>query len=294
MSAITVVPPGQGREGLPDVTSAQLRKAARARQRREWIGLGLFVVGLIALLALPSLVPLKPNRVDLDAILLRPSRTHLLGTDENGRDALARLLVGARATLGIGVAATLVAVTLGALLGALAGYYGEVVDAVLMRAVDFALAFPSLFAILLFTSFVTVGPVQLVLLIGLTGWMAVARLIRGNVRELLNAPYVEAARATGASGGRIILRHLLPNTGGVLFVATLVQLNRSILAEATISFLGLGIQPPAPTWGNLLIGAQDFLYTAPWLAIAPGVAITLTLLTIYRLGMDRTRSSGMG
>ncbi|MDQ6833410.1 MAG: ABC transporter permease, partial [Chloroflexota bacterium] len=249
-------------------------------------------VGLIALLALPSLVPLEPNRVDLDAVLLPPSRAHPLGTDENGRDALARLLVGARATLGIGVAATLVAVTLGTLLGALAGYYGGAVDAVLMRAVDFALAFPSLFAILLFTSFITAGPVQLVLLIGLTGWMPVARLVRGNVRELINAPYVEAAHAVGASGGRVILRHLLPNTGGVLFVATLVQLNRSILAEATISFLGLGIQPPAPTWGNLLIGAQDFLYTAPWLAIAPGLAITLALLTIYRLGMDRTGGTG--
>jgi len=288
MSAVTVVPLEEDRAALPDATSARLRTAARARQRRGWIGLGLFVVGLIALLALPSLVPLKPNRVDLDTILLRPSRAHLLGTDENGRDALARLLVGARATLGIGVAATLVAVTLGTLLGAIAGYYGGVVDAVLMRAVDFALAFPSLFAILLFTAFVTVGPVQLVLLIGLTGWMPVARLVRGNVRELINAPYVEAAHAVGASGSRVILRHLLPNTGGVLFVATLVQLNRSILAEATISFLGLGIQPPAPTWGNLLIGAQDFLYTAPWLAIAPGLAITLTLLIIYRLGMDRT------
>jgi len=111
--------------------------------------------------------------------------------------------------------------------------------------------------------------------------------VRGEIRALLHRPYVEAARALGAGGGLIVRRHVVPNAGGVLFVAALVQLNRAILAEATISFLGLGIQPPEPTWGNLLIGAQDALYTAPWLAVAPGVAITLTLLAVYALGMAR-------
>ncbi len=239
------------------------------------------------LLLLPSLLPLDPYRVDLDAILQAPSPGHPLGTDENGRDALARLLVGARNTLIIGTGGALVAVVTGALLGALAGYLAGKMDALLMRVVDFCLAFPSLFAILLFTSLFPAGPVQLVLLIGLTGWMTVCRIVRGDIREVLAMEYVEAAHALGAGGWRIMLHHLLPNTGGVLFVAALVQLNRSVLAEATISFLGLGIQPPEPTWGNLLIGAQDYLYSAPWLAVAPGLSITLMLLATYRLGIGR-------
>jgi len=251
--------------------------------RGIWLVAALFAL----LLLVPAIARPDPERIDLDAILRAPSPTHPLGTDENGRDALARLLIGARATLGIGAGGAALAVALGALVGALAGYRGGIVDTALMRAVDIALALPSLFAILLFTALVRPGVLQLIVLIGLTGWMAVARLTRGSIRDLLGAPFVEAARVNGATGARIILRHLLPNTGGVLFVAALVQLSRAILVEATISFLGLGIQPPAPTWGNLLIGAQDYLYGAPWLAIAPGLAITLTLLAIYSLGMGR-------
>lgn len=263
------------------------RARVGARRGRAPAGAWVLAGALGLLLTLPNVAPLEPYRIDLDAILLGPSPAHPLGTDENGRDLLARLLLGARATLGIGLGGAALAVALGTALGAVAGYRGGGVDAILMRLVDFALALPSLFAILLFTALVRAGPGQLVVLIGLTGWMGVARLTRGGIRDLLNAPYVEAARASGATAGRVVLRHLLPNMGGVLFVAALVQLSRAILAEATISFLGLGIQPPEPTWGNLLIGAQDYLYTAPWLAIAPGLAITLTLLAIYSLGMGR-------
>jgi peptide/nickel transport system permease protein len=129
----------------------------------------------------------------------------------------------------------------------------------------------------------------LVLLIGLTGWMPVARLTRGSVREILQAPFVESALALGAGGWRIMVRHCLPNTLGVLFVVTLIQVNRAILAETTISFLGLGIKPPTPSWGNLLMDAQNQLWTAPWLGLAPGLAITLTLLAVYSLGADRAR-----
>ncbi|MBV9359565.1 MAG: ABC transporter permease [Chloroflexi bacterium] len=213
--------------------------------------------------------------------------THPLGTDENGRDSLARLVVGARATLGIGFGGAALAVVIGVLLGVSAGYVGGPWDAAVMRSVDFALAFPSLFAILLFTALFAAGPWQLIVLIGITGWVAVARLVRGSVRELRGAPYVEAAQALGAGRVRLVRRHLLPNIAGVLFVASLLQLNRAIVTEPTISFLGMGIQPPAPTWGNLLIGAQNYLYSAPWLAIAPGLAITLTLLAVYGLGMSR-------
>lgn len=163
-----------------------------------------------------------------------------------------------------------------------------------MRFVDFSLAFPSLFAILIFSAIFEAGPVQLIAIIGLTGWMTVARLIRGEVRGILNQPFVEAAHTLGAGNMRVVFRHILPNTGGILFVAALAQFSRSIIAEATVSFLGFGVQPPTPTWGNLLIGAQDYVYIAPWLAIAPGIAISLTLLAVYSLGMGASISPRAG
>jgi peptide/nickel transport system permease protein len=262
-----------------------------AIRRRLGSGWGRAVLGgLFLLLALPSLLPLDPYRVDLDGLLKPPSLTHWLGTDDTGRDLLARLVLGGRATLGIALAATLIALALGTLAGALAGYRGGVADAVLMRLVDFGLAFPSLFAILLVASVVSPGPVSLLAVIGVTSWMATARLVRAAVRQLSGAAYTEAARSLGASGGRVIWRHHLPNLAGVLVVVGLVQFSRSILAEATVSFLGFGVQPPAPTWGNLLMGAQTSVFTAPWLAIAPGVAITLTLVALASLGLGTAPS----
>ena len=240
-------------------------------------------VGALALLA-PLLLGNRPFAIDLGLILEPPSLAHPLGTDENGRDVLARLVWGTRATFGIGLGGAALSVILGVACGAIAGYRGGWIDSVLMRVVDFALAFPSLFVILLFSAVFNTGVVQIVVLIGLTGWMTVARLTRGVFRELVTSPFVEAAHAAGASGPRVVVRHLLPNTTGVLIVASLAQLNRAIVTEATISFLGMGVKPPEPTWGNLLIGAQNYLWTAPWLAIAPGVAITTTLLVIFTLG----------
>jgi peptide/nickel transport system permease protein len=260
--------------GFPDI-----RRRLGSRWGRTVLG------GVLLLLALPSLLPLDPYRVDLEAILIAPDATHWLGTDETGRDLLARLLLGARATLGIALGATLVAMVLGTLVGALAGYRGGVTDAILMRLVDFGLAFPSLFAVLLVASVVPPGPVPLILVIGVTNWMAAARLVRASVRQLRSAAYTEAARSLGASAGRVIRRHHLPNLAGLLLVIGLVQFSRSILAEATVSFLGFGVQPPAPTWGNLLMGAQASVFTAPWLAIAPGLAITLTMIALASLGI---------
>lgn len=247
------------------------------------------ILALAILIALPSVVALDANRIDLAAMLMAPSLDHPLGTDENGRDVLKRLLEGARTTLGIGVASAAISVVLGMVLGGLAGFRGGWVDALLMRLVDFTMAVPTLFVVLIFTTLIPSGFLSLILLIGLTGWMPVARLIRGQVMSIGNAPYVEAARSSGASDWRLLARHLLPNTRHVILVASLVQLSRAILTEATISFLGLGIQPPAPTWGNMLIGAQDFLLTAPWLALAPGFAITITLLLVAGLQDDQAR-----
>jgi peptide/nickel transport system permease protein len=240
---------------------------------------------LVAVLLLPSLLRLDAYEVDLNAVLQPPGLSHVLGTDENGRDVLARLLVGGRGTLGIALAATVVAVLLGTVIGGIAGYRGGVLDALLMRGVDLTLAFPSLFAILLVAAILPAGPILLIGLIAATGWMATARLVRARVQTLLGAAYVEAARALGVADLQILWRHLMPNLIDLLVVSGLVQLSRSILAEATISFLGFGIQPPAPTWGNLLIGAQNYVYTAPWLAMTPGLAITGTLLAVSALGV---------
>jgi peptide/nickel transport system permease protein len=241
--------------------------------------------GLVAAFLVPSLLSLDAYEVDLTAVLQAPGLSHVLGTDENGRDVLARLLVGGRGTLGIALVATLVAVLLGTTIGGIAGYRGGVLDALLMRGVDLALAFPSLFAILLVSAILPAGPLLLIGLIGATGWMPTARLVRARVQTLLGTAYVEAARALGVSDRQVLWRHLVPNLLDLLLVAGLVQLSRSILAEATISFLGFGIQPPAPTWGNLLMGAQNYVYTAPWLALAPGLAITGTLLAVSALGI---------
>lgn len=245
----------------------------------------LFLLAVVAVAVVaPPLLGNRPFAVDLGVILEPPSAQYPLDTDENGRDVLARLLRGTQATFGIGLGGAALSVAIGVACGAIAGYRGGWLDGALMRIVDFGLAFPSLFVILLFSAVFSTGVVQIVILIGLTGWMSVARLTRGVFRELVASPFVESAHAVGAGGTRIVVRHLLPNATGVLVVASLAQLNRAILTEATISFLGMGVKPPEPTWGNLLIGGQNYLWTAPWLAIVPGVAITITLLAIFKLG----------
>jgi peptide/nickel transport system permease protein len=242
---------------------------------------GLAVLGLIML---PRLGWLDPYGVDLDALLQPPALAHPLGTDQAGRDVLARLVVGAAGTLGVGLFGATLAVAIGIILGSAAGLAGGRVDAVVMRAVDGMLAFPTLFVILVAAALFPPGPGPLVLVLGFTGWMEVARLTRARVLEGLSAPFVEAARAIGATPTRVAACHLVPYSAGVLAVAWLVQFSRAILAEATVSFLGFGIAPPTPTWGNLLVGAQHYVYTAPWLAVAPGIAITATLLWLHALG----------
>jgi peptide/nickel transport system permease protein len=191
----------------------------------------------------------------------------------------------------IGATGMALSVAVGGALGGVAGYRGGTLDRVLMRAVDAGLAFPALFAILILTALLPPGAAALVGLIGLTGWMPVARLVRGSVREVTGTPFVDAALALGAPGWRILGWHVAPHCAAVLGVAALVQFNRAILTEASISFLGFGLQPPAPSLGNLLTGAQDYAYTAPWLALAPGLVLALTLLLLHALGRRRLDAS---
>jgi peptide/nickel transport system permease protein len=210
---------------------------------------------------------------------------HPFGTDQLSRDVLARVATGGRISLAVAVIAVGLSITLGALVGLVAGYWGGIVDAGLMRFVDGALAVPRLFLLLLVLAISDRVPVwALVLLIGATGWFGTSRIVRAEVLRLREESYVRASEALGASRRRIILRHLLPNTLGPLLVAATLGVGDVILLEAGLSFLGLGIQPPAPSWGGMILEAREVLITAPWAGLFPGIAIVLTVLSANLLG----------
>lgn len=244
--------------------------------KRAWWSLAPIAI----LILVPWLIELQPNTIDLLHVLEPPSRAHWLGTDENGRDVLHRLLAGGQVTLGIGAASAALAVGIGSLLGAIAGTAGRAVDDAIMRLTDLVLALPTLFVILVCSTLIEPGFTQLVLLIGLTGWMPVARVVRGASREIATRQFVEASHAFGAGPWWIVRRHVLPNLATVIAVTSTLQLSRAILTEATISFLGVGIQPPDATWGSMLSGAQSYLLVSPWLAFAPGIALSAVLLLV--------------
>jgi peptide/nickel transport system permease protein len=225
--------------------------------------------------------------VDLDNINAPPSLAHPMGTDQAGADVLVRILLGGRVSLTVGFLAMVLAMTLGAFVGAFSGYYGGWVDAVLMRITDTMLSVPLLLVVVILASvlrgiFDTV--LVIIIVIGITNWMTVARIVRANFLSLRNKEFVEAARCIGADNQRIIFRHILPNTMAPIIVAATLEVANAILLEAYVSFLGQGIQPPTPSWGNMISGAQEVIYRAPWLAIFPGLMITLTVLSINFIG----------
>ena len=212
------------------------------------------------------------------------SQGHVLGADELGRDVLSRLLHAGRISLTVGVAAMLVTVTFGALLGTLAGYFRGATDAILLRITDAMLSFPPIFLLLALAAFVPPSLASMTLIIGVTSWMDVTRMVRGQMLALREREFIQGGRGLGASGGRIMLRHLLPNTVGIIAVAATLSVARAILLESYISFLGYGIQPPLASWGNMLNNAQSYFASAPWVAIFPGIAITLAVTSFNFLG----------
>lgn len=247
---------------------------------------GLAVVGSIALASLlaPWITPYDPNKTNLDARLQGPSAAHPFGTDELGRDLFTRVLYGGRVSLAVGVLSVALAVTIGTSAGALAGYYGGRLDNVLMRVVDFMISLPSLFVLILLATLYGTKPATIVLVIGGLRWMGTARLVRASFLSLREQEFVQAARCLGASSGRIIVRHLLPNALGPVIVAASLGVAGAILAESSLSFLGLGIQPPMASWGNMLRNAQDQLLRAPWTAFFPGLMIFVSVLSINYVG----------
>ena len=242
------------------------------------------VLFMFVLAVLAPLVAGDPGAIDIARRLQPPTSGHLLGTDDLGRDVLVRILYGARISLLVGFVAVGIATLIGIVLGALAGYYGGWVDGVIMRFVDIMLCFPSFFLILAVIAFLDPSIWNIMVVIGLTGWMGVARLVRAEFLSLRERDFVLAARALGARDSRIIFRHILPNAISPVLVSATLRVAGSILTESALSFLGIGVQPPTPSWGNMLIAGKQTLGTAWWLSVFPGLAILLTVLGYNLLG----------
>jgi peptide/nickel transport system permease protein len=274
---------------------------AWGRFRRHRLALaGLGVIALLVTLTLlaPLIAPYEPNTTDLGSMLEGPSRAHPMGTDELGRDLLSRILYGGRVSLAVGFLAVALSITIGTAVGALAGYAGGWLDNGLMRFVDFMLCLPTIFVLILLATLFGTNPVTIVLVIGGLRWMGTSRLVRGSFLSLREREFVEAARCLGAGPGRIMLRHILPNSAGPIIVAATLGVAGAILTESSLSYLGLGIQPPMASWGNMLRNAQSQLVRAPWTAIFPGLMIFVTVLAMNYIGdgvrdaLDPRKSEG--
>ena len=231
----------------------------------------------------PLVAPYAPDALDLANRRAAPSPTHWFGTDDLGRDAFSRALFGGRVSIAIGLLSALVAAALGVAVGAVAGYVGGWTDTVLMRATDAVLSVPRL--LLLMVAAATLQPTlpALVILVGMVGWMETARVTRAAVRSLLSSEFVVAARAAGAGHLRILGKHLLVNASAAIRVAAVLAVGRAILVESALSFFGVGVQPPAASWGSMLYQAQSAMTTEPWLALFPGVCIVATVVTLTAL-----------
>ena len=240
----------------------------------------LFVVSLLA----PWIAPYDPGAIDLKTVLAPPSGEHWFGTDQLGRDVLSRMIWGARISLKVGFVATGLAILIGMILGAVAGFYGGWIDAVIMRFVDVMLCFPAFFLILAVIAFLEPSIWNIMIVIGLTGWMGVTRLVRADFVSLRERDFVRAARAIGANDARIIFMHILPNALASILVAATLGIAGAILTESALSFLGIGVQPPTPSWGNILTAGKDNIDIAWWLSLYPGLAILITVVGYNLLG----------
>lgn len=260
-----------------------MRRMAR-ENKTAVVSFFLILVAILLAILAPFLTPYGENDMDLMHRLAAPSSEHLLGTDEGGRDVLTRLLYGARVSLLIGVAPALLSLILGALLGVVAGYRGGLPDAVVMRIADVTLAFPSMLLAMVMMYALGGGILNVFLTLTLINWANVARVVWAQTLKLKNSEFVEAARVIGVSRDRIMRRHILPNCLPTLLVLFTLNIPASILTESSLSFLGLGIQPPNASWGLMINTGRQYLYNAPWLCFAPGAAIMLIVLAFNFLG----------
>jgi len=262
-------------------TSSRLFADTRTR-----IGIAVVLVMVVMAVFAPLVAGHDPNAIDLINLLEPPSRAHWLGTDVEGRDVWARLVYGARVSLGVGIVSQSIAATLGVTLGLLAGYFGGWIDELVMRLADVTLAFPTLLLLIAMAAALQPSMGVVFVTIGVVGWAGMARLVRGQVLVVRGLEYVQAARSLGIKSPRIMLRHVLPNVAGPVIIAATLGIAGAIMAEAALSFLGLGVQPPTASWGSMIADARDLdqLRSAPWTSIAPGLAIGAAVLGFNLLG----------
>lgn len=263
-----------------------MNKSLRYLRDHGLVAAGGSLVGLLILTALTAqwIAPYDPNLQVLSDRLLPPSFHHWMGTDQYGRDILSRLIYSARISLSVGLVAVSIYVLIGTTVGAVAGYYGGLMDGFLMRITDIFLCIPTFLLILMVVAFVGPSILNIMVVIGLTSWTDVARLVRGEILSLKEREFIQAARVIGMRDTRIILRHLLPNALGPVLVVATLGIGGAILVESALSYLGLGVQPPTPSWGNMLEEGKDHLTDAWWLITFPGLAIFLTVLGYNLLG----------
>lgn len=269
-------------------TTTPLWQRAR-RNRRLLFGAVLIAVAVLVALAAPIVSPYGPleQRPELNnrpPLYADGARVHLLGTDPLGRDLLTRTMFGARVSLLIGTTAVLLAGTIGVFLGLLAGYVGGIVETVIMRLVDTLLAIPFILLAIVSVSLFGQNLLGLILILGLTGWLGYARIVRGVVLSLKQMPYVEAARALGVAPTRIVLRHVLPGVWTPVIVVATQQVGTMMIAESSLTFLGIGIPPTIPSWGAMIADGRAYVTLAPWVSIFPGLALTTTVLAVYFFG----------
>lgn len=263
-----------------------IRQSLISLFRNKLAAAGLLLIALFALAALlaPAISPSDPAAQRLTERLSPPSALHALGTDDLGRDVLSRMIYGARVSISVGIIAVGIAVLIGTLLGLISGYFGGWADAVIMRAVDIMLCFPTFFLILLVIAFLEPNIYNVMIVIGATSWPGLARLVRAQVLSLREREFVQAAKLLGLSKPRIFFVHLLPNVITPVIVSATLGVGDAILTESGLSFLGLGVQPPMSSWGQMLTAGKDYIYMAWWLSLFPGLAILATVLAFNLLG----------
>jgi peptide/nickel transport system permease protein len=231
-----------------------------------------------------AIAPYDPGRIDVNNVLSPPSAKHFLGTDDLGRDVFSRMVYGAGISLKVGFVAVGIAVFIGIILGAISGYYGGLIDVIIMRLVDIMLCFPSFFLILSVIAFLEPSIFNIMAVIGLTSWMGITRLVRAEFLSLKERDFVLAERAIGAGAPRIIFMHILPNALAPVLVSATLGIASAVLTESALSFLGIGVQPPTPSWGNMLTQGKEVLGVAWWMPVFPGIAILMTVLGYNLLG----------
>jgi peptide/nickel transport system permease protein len=243
-----------------------------------------FIILAIACFGAPWFAPYKFDAINLSAIKKPPTVGHWMGTDDLGRDLLTRILYGGRISILIGLLSAILGTSLGALIGATAGYYGGKLDNILMRFTDIAYSIPTLPLLIVLSSFSSEAVPAMIMIIGFLSWMPTARVVRGSVLSIKEKEFVESARMIGAPDWVIILQHILPNIAGPIIVGATLGVGNAIIIESSLSFLGMGVQPPTPTWGNMLMDSQSTMASKPWLTIFPGMAILLIVLSVNFIG----------